>query len=132
MIDNDTKFGIKMSLFIFLIAGAVVVFIAWLGGLFSENEVNPPPVEAPATTAREEIVTVVCTFGDCPVLRPTEVSVTNSTAAVKFPLTTVKYYVSNGIFNAANIMRGNYGRLKVGDVVTHWMPMPDPPEEELP
>lgn len=41
------------------------------------------------------------------------------------------YYVSKGVFNAANIMRGNYGRLKVGDVVTHWMPMPDPPEVEL-
>ena len=65
--DDDTKFGIKMSLFIFLLAGAVVLFIAWLGGLFSENEVNPPPVEAPATTAREEIVTGVCDFGGCPV-----------------------------------------------------------------
>lgn len=68
MIDDDTKFGIKMSLFIFLLAGAVVVFIAWLGGLFSENEVQPPPVESPATTAREEIVTGLCTFGDCPVV----------------------------------------------------------------
>lgn len=55
----------------------------------AERTVKPPPIEAPATTAREEIVTGLCTFGDCSVLRPTEVSVTNSTAAVKFPLTTV-------------------------------------------
>lgn len=80
VIDDDTKFGIKMSLFIFLLAGAVVVFIAWLGGLFSENEVKPPPVEAPATTAREEIITGVCTFGDCPVV---------TTAVVEESLTTV-------------------------------------------
>ena len=40
------------------------------------------------------------------------------------------YYVSKGVFNATNIMHGNYGFLKVGDAVTHWMPMPDPPEVE--
>lgn len=38
------------------------------------------------------------------------------------------YYVSNGVFNATNIMHGNYGRLKCSDVVTHWMSMPEPPE----
>lgn len=81
MIDDDTKFGIKMSLFIFLLAGAVVVFIAWLGGLFSENEVQPPPVEAPATTAREEIVTGVCTFGDCPIA--TTIATEIATEAIK-------------------------------------------------
>lgn len=44
------------------------------------------------------------------------------------------YYVSNGVFNAANIMRGNrgnYGRLQLGEDVTHWMPMPEPPEVDL-
>lgn len=33
----------------------------------AERTVKPPPIETPATTAREEIVTGVCTFGDCPV-----------------------------------------------------------------
>ena len=33
----------------------------------AENTVKPPLVEFTATTAREEIVTGVCTFGDCPV-----------------------------------------------------------------
>lgn len=33
----------------------------------AEKAIKPPPNEAPATTAREEIVTGMCTFGDCPV-----------------------------------------------------------------
>lgn len=34
---------------------------------YAECIINPKPVEAPATTAREQIVKGVCTFGDCPV-----------------------------------------------------------------
>lgn len=47
----------------------------------AENTIKPPPVEYPATTEREEIVTGVCTFGDCPVasLPATEMSVANTT-----------------------------------------------------
>lgn len=33
----------------------------------AENTVKPPPIESPATTVREEIVTGMCTFSDCPV-----------------------------------------------------------------
>lgn len=67
MFDKDTKFAIKMTLLIFGIALTVVLFIAWVGGLFSAREVQPPPVEAVATAASSEIVTGICTFGDCPV-----------------------------------------------------------------
>lgn len=34
----------------------------------AKRTIKPPPVEAPATTAREEIVTGMCTFGDYPVV----------------------------------------------------------------
>lgn len=46
----------------------------------AEHTIKPPPVEAVATVENAEIVTGVCTFGDCPVV---------TTAVVEESLTTV-------------------------------------------
>ena len=65
--DDETRFVIKITLFIFGLVVAMVMLMLWLGGYLNKHDVMPPPVEAPATTAREEIVTGVCDFGDCQV-----------------------------------------------------------------
>lgn len=39
----------------------------------AEKTIKPPPIEAQATTALDEIVTGLCTFGDCPVATTEEV-----------------------------------------------------------
>lgn len=84
--DDETRFAIKITLFIFGLVVAMVMLMLWLGGYLNKHDVMPTPVEAPATTGREEIVTGVCTFGGCPVvttaatttLPPTEMSVANT------------------------------------------------------
>ncbi len=77
--DDETRFAIKITLFIFGLVVAMVMLMLWLGGYLNKHDVMPPPVEAPATTAREEIVTGVCDFGGCPVA---------TTAATTLPPTT--------------------------------------------
>lgn len=74
--DDETRFAVKIVLFIFVIVVAMVVLMLWLGGYLNKHDVMTPPVEAPATTAREEIVTGMCTFGGCPV--STTVSLTTA------------------------------------------------------
>ena len=41
--------------------------IGYIPNLYAERTIKPPPVEAVATVKSAEIVTGVCTFGDCPV-----------------------------------------------------------------
>lgn len=56
----------------------------------AEHIINPPLVEAHATTAREEIITGVCTFGDCPVATTAaQHTLPQTTESVKESLTTV-------------------------------------------
>lgn len=58
-----------MKAFISILTGVVMALILYHAAtqVEAEHTVKPPPVEAPATTAREEIVTGVCIFGGCPV-----------------------------------------------------------------
>lgn len=58
-----------MKAFILILTGVVMTLILYHAAtqVEAENTIKPPPVEAPATTAREEIVTGLCTFGDCQV-----------------------------------------------------------------
>lgn len=80
---------IKLACSLVILFAVSFARTGYLINLHAETTLKPPPVEAPATTAREEIVTGVCTFGDCPVLQTTQMSLANSTEAVKESLTTV-------------------------------------------
>lgn len=41
------------------------------------------------------------------------------------------YFVPDDhLFAAANILHGQLGRLQIGEEVTHWMPLPKPPEDK--
>lgn len=59
-----------MKAFISILTGIAMALILYHAAtqVEAEHTVKPPPVEAPATTAREEIVTGVCIFGGCPVV----------------------------------------------------------------
>ena len=46
------------------------------------------PSAANVTSDSEEIITGVCTFGDCPVLQPTKPSITSTTEPANDPLPT--------------------------------------------
>ena len=54
--------------------------------LYAERIIKPPPVEAVATVENAEIVTGVCTFGDCPVATT---AATTTLPPTTEPLTTV-------------------------------------------
>lgn len=58
-----------MKAFISILTGVAMALILYHAAtqVEAEHTVKPPPVEAPATTAREAIVTDVCDFGWCPV-----------------------------------------------------------------
>lgn len=63
-----TKAGIKAGLLTFVIVLPINLSIHEICVTRdAERTIQPTPVESKATTAREEIVTGVCTFGDCPV-----------------------------------------------------------------
>lgn len=63
-----TKSALKTALLIFAITLPLnLTATETIISRQAERTVKPPPVEAPATTAREEIVTGVCDFGGCPV-----------------------------------------------------------------
>lgn len=55
--------------FISILTGVAMALILYHAAtqVEAEHTVKPPPVEAPATTAREAIVTDVCDFGGCSV-----------------------------------------------------------------
>lgn len=64
---SEMKMAVKVAVCASVILGIpTVMMLSCCDDIFAK-EVKPPPVEAPATTAREEIVTGVCDFGGCPV-----------------------------------------------------------------
>lgn len=62
-----------MKAFISILTGVAMALILYHAAtqVDAENTVKPPPIEAPETTARDEIVTGMCTFGDYPVVTTT-------------------------------------------------------------
>lgn len=64
---SEMKLAAKVAVCASIILGIpTVLMLSCFDEIFAK-EVKPPPIEAPATTAREEIVVGVCTFGGCPV-----------------------------------------------------------------
>lgn len=77
---SEMKLAVKVAVCASIILGIpTVLMLSCFDDIFAK-EIKPPPIEAPATTAREEIVTWMCAFGGCPVV---------TTAVVKESLTTV-------------------------------------------
>lgn len=79
---SEIKQALKVAVCAAIILGIpTVIFLSCIEDCTKKQEIKPQPIEAPATTAREEIVTGMCTFGDCPVVvtknETTETNLTN-------------------------------------------------------
>lgn len=79
---SEMKLAVKVAVCASMILGIpTVLMLSCFDNIFAK-EVMPPPVETPATTAREEIVTGMCTFGDCPVVPNTHTTACTTEATV--------------------------------------------------
>lgn len=85
---SEMKLALKVTVCAAVLLGLpTVLMLSCIDDIFFAKEVVPPPVEAVATVENAEIVTGVCTFGDCPVATTaTTTTLTPTTEA----LTTVK------------------------------------------
>ena len=82
---------IKLTYYIVILLAANFARISYSMTQYAERIIKPPPVESPATTAREEIVTGVCDFGGCPVATTAATTtLPPTTEVVNDSLTTVK------------------------------------------
>lgn len=86
---SEIKQALKVAVCAAITLGIpTVILLSCIEDCTKKQEIKPPQIEAPATTAREEIVTGTCSFGGCPVAT-TATTLPPTTEAVKESLTTV-------------------------------------------
>ena len=82
------KRAFRYALIVFFVTLVInLSFAEWYNNTRAEKTIKQMPIEIETTTEKTEIVTGLCTFGDCPVVLPTTMSET-STEVVKEILTT--------------------------------------------
>lgn len=78
---------IKLAALWLILFLAAINTICYFGQRQMEEIVPIPSATAPAQTTDAELVTGLCTFGDCPVLLPTQMSVTSPTTETAVHIT---------------------------------------------